>query len=184
MAPAPQIGFAGRRVFRRRDVRRRRLDGSGISDGAFPTTAGSFADGTYFSVAAPDATALASAGSFSHCGQRRQNADARRSNRRRSLSDADLAQRQQRPRRDGRCARRQGRFIVVLPKIDTVLSIQPDEDLRDGAAPVPLYADRYGIDTLVGQLLAAQSSSRSARVTPMLGPAPPLRRVAAPALWD
>lgn len=46
-----------------------------------------------------------------------------------------------------------GRYIVVMPALDTVVAIQPDE--KPGQPPVPLYADRANLDRLIALLVAA-----------------------------
>jgi CubicO group peptidase (beta-lactamase class C family) len=46
-----------------------------------------------------------------------------------------------------------GRYVVVMPALDTVVAIQPDE--RPDQPPVPLYADRANLDRLIARLVVA-----------------------------
>lgn len=48
-----------------------------------------------------------------------------------------------------------GRYIVVMPELQTVVAIQPDE--KQGQPPVPLYADRENLDRLIAMLVAANA---------------------------
>ena len=49
-----------------------------------------------------------------------------------------------------------GRYVIVLPSLDTVVAIQPDE--QPGKPPVPLYADKQALDRLIKTLIAAHRS--------------------------
>lgn len=46
-----------------------------------------------------------------------------------------------------------GRYIVVIPPLQTVVAIQPDE--KRGQPPVPLYADKDALDRLIAALVRA-----------------------------
>lgn len=46
-----------------------------------------------------------------------------------------------------------GRYIVVMPSLDTVVALHPDE--KPGQSPVPLYADRDNPTRLIAMLVAA-----------------------------